>query len=153
MDKAEFTISPNVGEEMKPLAAIASGGELSRIVLVLKAILAKTDSVETVVFDEVDAGIGGDVAEMVGKKLYALSKRCQVICITHLPQIAKFGDHHFRISKHVHDRRTRTVIEPVGEEDRVRELARMLGGVEITRGAMEHAAELLNGRKAGSKEA
>jgi DNA repair protein RecN (Recombination protein N) len=91
LDRAEFMIAPNVGEALKPLANIASGGELSRVVLALKAILAQNDSVETIVFDEVDAGIGGDVAEMVGKKLLTLSKRHQIICITHLPQIAKFG--------------------------------------------------------------
>ncbi len=143
MDRAEFMIAPNVGEAVKPLANIASGGELSRVVLALKAILAQNDSVETIVFDEVDAGIGGDVAEMVGKKLLTLSNLHQVICITHLPQIAKFGDHHFRISKHVRDGRTRTTIEPIPENERVRELARMLGGVEITKATLDHAAELL----------
>ncbi|MCA1795499.1 MAG: DNA repair protein RecN [Desulfobacteraceae bacterium] len=147
LDRAEFMIAPNVGEDLKPLANIASGGELSRVVLALKAILAKNDSVETIVFDEVDAGIGGDVAEMVGKKLLTLSKHHQIICITHLPQIAKFGDHHFRISKQVRDGRTRTTIEPIPENDRVRELARMLGGVEITRATLDHAAEMLKMRK------
>jgi DNA repair protein RecN (Recombination protein N) len=143
LDRAEFMIAPNVGENLKSLAGIASGGELSRVVLALKAILAKNDSVETIVFDEVDAGIGGDVAEMVGKKLLTLSKHHQIICITHLPQIAKFGDHHFRISKQVRDGRTRTTIEPIPEHDRVRELARMLGGAEITRATLDHAAEML----------
>ncbi len=147
LDRAEFMIAPNVGEDLKPLTNIASGGELSRVVLALKAILAKNDSVETIVFDEVDAGIGGDVAEMVGKKLLTLSKHHQIICITHLPQIAKFGDHHFRISKQVRDGRTRTTIEPIPENDRVRELARMLGGVEITRATLDHAAEMLKMRK------
>ncbi|MGD2038867.1 MAG: DNA repair protein RecN, partial [Desulfobacterales bacterium] len=94
IDRAMFLMAPNVGEELKPLAAIASGGELSRVILALKALLAKTDSVETVVFDEVDAGIGGGVAEVVGKKLADLAAHHQVICITHLPQIAKFADHH-----------------------------------------------------------
>jgi DNA repair protein RecN (Recombination protein N) len=150
IDQAVFMISPNVGEDLKPLASIASGGELSRVVLVLKAILAQNDSAETIVFDEVDAGIGGDVAEMVGKKLHALSKRRQIVCITHLPQIARFGDHHFRISKQVRDQRTRTTIEPVKKEDRIRELARMLGGVEITKSAMDHAAEMLNSPKQDS---
>jgi DNA repair protein RecN (Recombination protein N) len=147
LDRAEFMIAPNVGEALKPLASIASGGELSRTVLALKAILAQNDSVETVVFDEVDAGIGGDVAEMVGQKLLTLSKRHQVICITHLPQIAKFGDHHFRISKQVRNERTHTIIEPIPENERVRELARMLGGVEITKATLDHAAELLKMRK------
>jgi len=147
LDRAEFMIAPNVGEALKPLANIASGGELSRVVLALKVILAQNDSVETIVFDEVDAGIGGDVAEMVGKKLFTLSNRHQIICITHLPQIAKFGDHHFRISKQVRDGRTRTTIEPIPENDRVGELARMLGGVEITKATLDHAAELLKMRK------
>jgi len=147
LDRAQFMIAPNVGEALKPLANIASGGELSRIVLALKVILAQNDSVETIVFDEVDAGIGGDVAEMVGKKLLTLSNRHQIICITHLPQIAKFGDHHFRISKQVRDGRTRTTIEPIPENDRVGELARMLGGVEITKATLDHAAELLKMRK------
>jgi DNA repair protein RecN (Recombination protein N) len=147
VDRAEFMIAPNVGEALKPLASIASGGELSRIVLALKAILAKTDSVETIVFDEVDTGIGGDVAEMVGKKLLTLSQCHQIICITHLPQIAKFGDHHFRISKQVREGRTRVTLEPIPENERVLELARMLGGVEITKATLDHAAELLKMRK------
>jgi DNA repair protein RecN (Recombination protein N) len=147
LDRAEFMIAPNVGEALKPLASIASGGELSRLVLALKAILAQNDSVETIVFDEVDAGIGGDVAEMVGKKLLTLSRRHQIICITHLPQIAKFGDHHFRIYKQVQNERTHTILEPIPENERVRELARMLGGIEITKTTLDHAAELLKMRK------
>ena len=147
LDRVEFMIAPNVGETVKPLVSIASGGELSRVVLALKVILAQNDSVETIVFDEVDAGIGGDVAEMVGKKLFCLSRHHQVICITHLPQIAKFGDHHFRISKKVQDGRTITAIEPVAENERVQELARMLGGMEITKTTLEHAAEMLKRSK------
>ena len=100
IDQATFLIAPNKGEELKPLAAIASGGELSRVVLALKAILAKNDDVESIVFDEVDAGIGGSTAEVVGQKLSALARYHQIICITHLPQIAKFADHHFKIYKH-----------------------------------------------------
>jgi DNA repair protein RecN (Recombination protein N) len=136
-------IAPNVGEELKPLASIASGGELSRVVLALKAILAETDAVETVVFDEVDAGIGGVTAEVVGRKLSELAQHHQIICITHLPQIAKFGEHHFSISKQVADGRTKTAIEPLGEKDRYREIARMLGGEKITATTLEHARELL----------
>jgi DNA repair protein RecN (Recombination protein N) len=143
LDLARFMISPNAGEALKPLSAIASGGELSRVVLALKAILADSDSVESIVFDEVDAGIGGGVAEMVGKKLSSLARSHQVICITHLPQIAKFGTHHFKISKHVVNERTRTAIEPVKNEARIQELARMLGGETITEAAMNHARELL----------
>ena len=143
IDRATFLIAPNVGEALKPLASIASGGELSRVVLALKALLAKTDSVETVVFDEVDAGIGGGVAEVVGKKLAALANHHQVICITHLPQIAKFGDQHYRISKHVSQGRTRTSIHLLNDEDRYKEIARMLGGEKITQATLEHAREML----------
>ncbi len=143
LDRATFLIAPNVGEALKPLANIASGGELSRVVLAMKAILAETDSVETIVFDEVDAGIGGSVAEVVGKKLSSLAGHHQVICITHLPQIAKFGDYHFRISKSVSDGRTLTSIHPLDEKNRLEEIARMLGGVEITQATLDHAREML----------
>lgn len=143
VDRVFFLISPNVGEELKPLSLIASGGELSRVILAIKAILAETEAVETIVFDEVDAGIGGGVAEVVGKKLSSLSTYHQVICITHLPQIAKFGDHHFRISKQVFRGRTRTKIEPLTKDERIKELARMLGGEKITRATLNHAREML----------
>lgn len=143
-DRAVFMIAPNVGEAIKPLAAIASGGELSRVVLALKAILAQSESVETVVFDEVDAGIGGNVAEMVGRKLAALARHHQILCITHLPQIAKFGHHHFRIAKSVADGRTSTTIARLSAGERVEEIARMLGGERITPTTMAHAQELLN---------
>jgi len=144
IDRATFLIAPNVGESLKPLAGIASGGELSRVILALKALLAKTDSVETVVFDEVDAGIGGGVAEVVGKKLADLARHHQVICITHLPQIAKFGDQHFRISKQVSAGRTRTSINLLNAEDRYQEIARMLGGEKITQTTLAHAREMLD---------
>jgi DNA repair protein RecN (Recombination protein N) len=143
IDRATFLIAPNIGEALKPLASIASGGELSRVILALKALLAKTDSVETVVFDEVDAGIGGGVAEVVGKKLADLARHHQVICITHLPQIAKFGDQHFRISKQVSAGRTRTSINLLNTEDRFQEIARMLGGEKITPTTLAHAREML----------
>ena len=143
VDRVSFQIAPNIGEELKPLAAIASGGELSRIVLALKAILAASETVETIIFDEVDAGIGGGTAEVVGSKLSDLATRHQVLCITHLPQIAKFGSHHFRITKKVLDGRTLTMIEPLGDDDRIVEIARMLGGVDITATTLNHARELL----------
>ncbi|GAB6096046.1 DNA repair protein RecN [Desulfatiferula olefinivorans] len=143
MDKAVFMIAPNVGEDMKPLSRIASGGELSRVILALKAILAGVDSVATIIFDEVDAGIGGAVAEKVGEKIKALSAHHQVICITHLPQIAKFGDHHYKIEKTVVDGRTATGIHPLSETARVDELARMLGGATITDATLAHAREML----------
>ena len=143
IDRAVFMIAPNVGEELRPLASIASGGELSRVVLALKSILAATESVATIIFDEVDAGIGGAVAEVVGRKLAVLAQHHQVICITHLPQIARFGDHHFRISKRVAAGRTRTAIARLEPGERTREIARMLGGEKITRVTLEHARELL----------
>ncbi|MFH2064219.1 MAG: DNA repair protein RecN [Pseudomonadota bacterium] len=143
LDNARFLLSPNIGEVVKPLADIASGGELSRVVLALKTILAKTDAVETVVFDEVDAGIGGSVAEVVGKKLVSLAKTHQVICITHLAQIAKFGDHHFKIAKEVSKGRTQTGVTLLAPHERVEEIARMLGGETITRVTRDHAAEML----------
>jgi len=147
IDQATFLIAPNVGEPLKPLSSIVSGGELSRVVLALKAILAQTEAVETIVFDEVDAGIGGGVAEVVGKKLAALAGRHQIICITHLPQIAKFSDHHFSISKCVSDGRTKTVIRRLNDAERITEIARMMGGEKITQATMDHAREMLrNGR-------
>lgn len=143
LERAAFMIAPNVGESLKPLSDIASGGELSRVVLALKAILAGNDAVETVVFDEVDAGIGGGAAEVVGKKLSTLSGVHQVICITHLPQIAKFGNAHYRISKQIRSGRTKTVIDRLDEKSRVSELARMLGGEKITPKTLAHAREML----------
>ncbi len=142
-DRATFMIAPNPGEELKPLAGIASGGELSRVVLALKAILAETGAVETIVFDEVDAGIGGITAEVVGRKLYQLARHHQIICITHLPQIAKFGEGHFSITKQVTAGRTQTAIKSLSKEDRYREIARMLGGEKITQTTLDHARELL----------
>ena len=144
IDRATFLISPNIGEALKPLVSIASGGELSRVVLALKALLAKIGSVETVVFDEVDAGIGGGVAEVVGKKLADLANHHQVICITHLPQIAKFANQHYCISKHVSKGRTRTSFQLLKPEDRHKEIARMLGGEKITEATLAHAREMLD---------
>lgn len=143
IDRVEFLIAPNVGEDFRPLAQIASGGELSRIILALKAMLATRESVETVIFDEVDAGIGGGVAEMVGNKLKSLSRFHQVICITHLPQIAQFGKHHFKIAKSVRGGRTHATILPLQGEMRVKEMARMLAGVKITKKALDHAREMI----------
>lgn len=142
-DQACIMIAPNVGESLKPLSKIASGGELSRVMLALLAILAESESVGLIVFDEVDAGIGGDVAEMVGKKMMKLAQYHQVLCITHLPQIAKFGNHHYHIAKQVFKGRTHTTILPLDEEARTQEIARMLGGVTITAATLSHAREML----------
>jgi DNA repair protein RecN (Recombination protein N) len=143
IDKASFLISPNVGEALKPMTAIASGGELSRVVLALKAILAQTEEHQSIVFDEVDAGIGGAMAEVVGVKLCQLARHHQVICITHLSQIAKFAHRHFRISKSVVGGRTITRITVLNQQQRIEEIARMLGGVDITPTTLAHARELL----------
>jgi DNA repair protein RecN (Recombination protein N) len=146
MDRAGFMLSPNPGEAPRPLAKIASGGELSRIVLALKAVLSRTQSLETLIFDEVDAGIGGATADKVGLKLSSLADRHQVICITHLAQIARYGRHQFRISKQVVNGRTCTGIVPLAAfEDRVDEIARMMGGARITDATRAHARELLTG--------
>ncbi len=143
-DRVQFRLSPNPGEDLKPLAKIASGGELSRIVLALKAVVSKTQSVETLIFDEVDAGIGGATSEKVGQKLKQLSRSQQVICITHLAQIAKYGSRQFRIFKEVASGRTCTKIVPLTDNrDRVEEIARMIGGADISDTTLSHARELL----------
>lgn len=148
IDSTEFLISPNPGEEPKPLSSIASGGELSRIMLALKSALAGVDDVPTLIFDEIDSGIGGGVAEKVGRRLYGLSKDRQVFCITHLPQIASFATSHYYVEKIEESERTITRIRRLSEKERILEIARMLGGVEITKATIRHAEELLDLRKA-----
>ncbi|MFZ3064625.1 MAG: DNA repair protein RecN [Nitrospirota bacterium] len=143
IDKIEFLISANLGEEPKSLSKIASGGELSRIMLALKAILADADSVPTLVFDEVDAGIGGGVAETVGERLKRIAKGHQVFCITHLPQIAGYADNHYFVEKKAEGSRTITKVVKLKEDGRVKELARMLGGKKITETTLKHAEEML----------
>jgi len=148
MDWVEFLMSPNVGEEVKPLAKIASGGELSRIMLALKRILAKVGGRQVLVFDEVDSGIGGAIAEVVGRKLRELSKHHQVICVTHLPQIACFAEKHYSVKKEVRAGRTVTGVDPLEKEAIVDEIARMLGGVKVTEKTRAHAREMIeNARK------
>ena len=142
LDQVEFMISPNIGEDLRPLARIASGGELSRIMLALKTILARTASVETVIFDEVDSGISGATAEVIGEKLSSLAAYHQILCITHLPQIASQGQNHFLVSKEVFNGRTQTIISGLEPEERVQEIARLLGGREITPRAVAHAREM-----------
>jgi len=144
-DRVEFLLSANVGEDLRPLSRIASGGELSRIMLALKTILARKTSVETIIFDEIDSGIGGATAETVGEKLRSLSEFNQVLCITHLPQIAGKGAAHFIVKKEVRDSRTQTVIMLLSPEQRVREIARLLGGKVISERAIAHAEEMLKG--------
>jgi DNA repair protein RecN (Recombination protein N) len=142
-DRVEFMLSPNIGEELKPLARIASGGELSRIMLAMKTVLGRTTSVETIIFDEVDSGIGGGTAEVVGEKLRSLAEFHQIICITHLPQIASKGPTHFLVRKRIMDGRADTVIAELNSEERVKEIARLLGGKSVTPRAIAHAKELL----------
>jgi DNA repair protein RecN (Recombination protein N) len=144
LDRVEFMLSPNVGEDLKPLSKIASGGELSRIMLAMKTILARSSSVETIIFDEVDSGIGGATAEVVGDKLRSLAGYHQILCITHLPQIASKGMTHFMVEKQVQDGRAGTVISELGFEERVKEIARLLGGKKVSPKAIAHARELLS---------
>jgi len=147
IDSVEFLISPNVGEELRPLAKIASGGEISRIMLAVKTVLARTDEVSTMIFDEIDVGIGGRIAEVVGKKLKELAKTRQVICITHLPQIASLADSHCRVEKKVVDDRTVVEVETLSDAERVDEIARMLAGEKITDVTIAHAREMIEQAK------
>ena len=151
MDVAEFFVSPNPGEEVRPLARIASGGELSRVMLALKT-LATTDSPgKTLVFDEVDAGIGGRVADVVGQRLQALGRVFQVLCITHLPQIAACGQFHFQVAKVERGGRTHTTVDELRGQARVDELARMMAGAVVTDGARATAREMLAARQGESE--
>ena len=143
MDAIEFLISPNPGESVKPLHKIASGGELSRVMLAIRTILAAADQTPTVVFDEVDAGIGGSMGGVVGRKLCAVSKRHQVLCVTHLPQLACFGDQHLVVHKRSLGDHTETRVRVLGTDERAREVARMLGGPSRSGTALDHANELL----------
>ncbi|HEY6871468.1 MAG TPA: DNA repair protein RecN [Geobacteraceae bacterium] len=142
MEKAEFLFSPNPGETPKSLARIASGGELSRLMLAMKQVHPESD-VPTLVFDEVDSGIGGATSALVGEKLKRVAQGQQVLCITHLPQVAAFADSHFRVEKRVVAGRTVTSVVPLGGEERVAEMARMLGGARITEKTLEHAREMI----------
>jgi len=143
MDRVQFLISPNPGEDLKALAKIASGGELSRIMLALKRIFAEETWIKTLVFDEVDAGIGGGIAEVVGRKLKEISREHQVFCITHLAPIASFADTHFKVFKRIQGGRTVVEVNHLQGENREQEIARMLGGVKITEKTLDHAREML----------
>ena len=146
MDQVEFYFSPNPGEPPKPLARIASGGELSRLMLALKALVLTAGEASTLLFDEVDAGIGGRVAEIVGKKLKQVAARQQVLSVTHLPQIAALADAHYVVEKEVEQGRTFTRVKQLSERDRIAEIARMLGGIKITDQARRHAEELVRSK-------
>ena len=143
-EEVEFLISPNPGEEMRPLRKIASGGELSRVMLALKTIGRESEALKTLIFDEIDSGIGGKTAEFVAQKLNKLSGHHQVICITHLPQIASFAAHHYKIDKKVEKERTFTTVKKLSFEERVTEIARLLAGSRITETTLKSAREMLS---------
>jgi len=143
IDKPELLISANPGEEPRPIEKIASGGELSRVMLALRTVLAVDRPHKALVFDEVDAGIGGKAAETIGQKLKELSSRYQVFCVTHLAQVAVFADQQYRVEKCVTDGRTVTRVEQLKGEARIDELARMMSGTRVTDAALKHVRELL----------
>ena len=145
IDDIEFLISANPGQPAMPLSRVASGGELSRMSLAIQVIASDGSAIPTMVFDEVDSGVGGRVAEMVGRRLRELGTNRQVLCVTHLPQVASQADRHFRISKVSDGKSTRTGVAALSRDERIEELARMLGGVEITQKTIDHAAEMLAG--------
>ena len=144
IDKIEFYMSTNPGEPLKPLAKIASGGELSRIMLALKTIFSQHQGVTSIIFDEVDTGVSGRVAQAIGEKIYRISVNSQVLSITHLPQVAALSDHHFFIRKEIKENRTITSIQQLSERERIEEIARMISGSHITTATEEHAKELLD---------
>ncbi len=148
IDRAELLIAPNRGEDAKPLRKIASGGELSRAMLAIKRVLAGLGPASLYVFDEVDAGVGGAVAEVIGRKIHEVAKHSQVLCITHLPQISAYADAHYRVHKEVVGERTKSDIRLLSEKERLEEIARMLGGVTVTDQARAAAQELLRGAEA-----
>ncbi|MBO0801232.1 MAG: DNA repair protein RecN, partial [Blastocatellia bacterium] len=142
-EQVEFYFSANPGEDLRPISAVASGGELSRLMLVLKTIIAPSQFPRTLIFDEIDAGIGGKVADAVGQRLKRLAETNQVLCVTHQSQIARYADAHFQVAKEVVGGRTITKIVELNREGRIEELARMIGGAEVTPLARKHARELL----------
>ncbi len=143
VDQIEFFISPNPGEDFKPLAKIASGGEISRIMLALKNILADIDRIPLLIFDEIDTGVSGRIALAVGKSIQKLESSHQVICITHLPQIASFGNSHYRVEKFEKDGRTFTQIKPLDEDERIEEIAKLIGGEKLSNDMLKSAQQLL----------
>jgi len=149
-DQIEFFFSPNPGEAVKPIAKVASGGELSRIMLSLKSLVLTRGEIPTLLFDEVDAGIGGRVAEMVGKKLKKVAETHQVVCVTHLPQIAALANSHYVVEKEMAKGRTFTKVRKLDEKEKVSEVARMLGGIKVTDQARRHAEEMIKAHQSGT---
>ncbi len=147
IDRVEFLIAPNRGEEPRPLRRIASGGELSRALLALKRVLADQGPAGTFVFDEVDAGVGGAIAEVIGRSIADIARHRQVVCITHLPQIAALADTHFVVDKHEASGRTSTSVRRLDRAERVEEIARMLGGIKVGDASRKAAAEMLSGAR------
>jgi DNA repair protein RecN (Recombination protein N) len=143
LEQAEFLVAGHAGVEPRPLAKVASGGELSRISLAIRVVTAQQGEIPSMIFDEVDVGIGGGVAEIVGQLLKQLGEKRQVLVITHLPQVAAQGTRHWRVSKSQENGNTLSRIEPLAEEERIDEIARMLGGLEITETTRRHASEML----------
>ncbi|MDU6918848.1 MAG: DNA repair protein RecN, partial [Enterococcus faecalis] len=143
LDGVEFYITTNPGEPLKPLVRVASGGELSRVMLAMKTIFSQTQGITSIVFDEVDTGVSGRVAQAIADKIYQISENSQVLCITHLPQVAAVADEHYFIEKEIVAGRTETSVRILSEKERVNEIARMLAGSEITKLTIEHAQELL----------
>jgi DNA repair protein RecN (Recombination protein N) len=141
LERVEFYIAPNPGEGLKPLAKIASGGETSRLMLALKNVLVMADHIPTLIFDEIDQGIGGRVGAVVGRKLWQLARQHQVLCITHLPQLAAFGEQHFHVEKYIQDGRTLTRLKLLQGDDRLSELALMLG--TLSENTLQSARELI----------
>jgi len=147
IDQVEFYIAANPGEDLKPLARVASGGEISRIMLALKSSLAQVDRIPVLIFDEIDLGISGRIAQAVGLALKRLSRTHQIICITHLPQIASMGDHHFVVEKISEPNSTRTQIRKLNSEERAIEIAKLLGGESVTETHVKAACELIEEAK------
>ena len=147
-ERCEFLVTANPGQPLRPLRRVASGGELARISLAIEVAALGADAVPTMVFDEVDSGIGGAVAEVVGQKLRALGAGRQVLCVTHLPQVAAQGHHHFQVSKAVLGAQSHSAVRVLDDKGRIEELARMLGGLEVGKESRANAREML--RRAGS---
>ncbi|HZG72077.1 MAG TPA: DNA repair protein RecN [Chondromyces sp.] len=152
LDEVEFYLSTNPGEPLKPLAKIASGGEMSRIMLAMKTIFSKHQGITSIIFDEVDTGVSGRVAQAIGEKIYEVAVHSQVLCISHLPQVAAMADTHLYISKDMSGGRTRTSVTPLADEEKIKEIGRMISGVEMTDLTKQHAKELLE-LAAGMKQA
>lgn len=143
-DKVEFLLTTNLGEPLKPLSKIASGGEMSRIMLAFKKVIGEYDGIETMIFDEIDNGISGETADIVGRELQVIAKKHQLLCITHLPQIAAIADHNYRIEKTDDDERTFTVIKELSEKEKITEIARLLAGINVSDITLASAQEMIN---------